>query len=61
MRAFAGDVWWLDAQDATSQNLAYINDAGNAILKVDNTSNVPLNQKRNSVRAPCYCAILSTD
>jgi len=45
-----GDVWWLDEQDAFSQGLAAMNNAGNIILKVDNTSYVPLNQKRNSVR-----------
>ena len=45
-----GDVWWLDEADATSQHLAYINSANNAIIKVDNTSNVALNQKRNTVR-----------
>jgi len=50
-----GDVWWLDASDAFSQQLAYVNSAGNAIMKVDNTSVVPFNQKRNSVR------ITSTD
>lgn len=33
-----------------SQGLAYINSANNAIIKVDNTSNVPFNQKRNTVR-----------
>lgn len=44
-----GDVWWLNASDAFSQRLAYVNDAGNAILKVDNTSNVPFNEKRNTV------------
>ena len=47
----AGDVWWLDASGASSQGLAYVNSEGNAIIKVDNTSFVPLNQKRNSVRS----------
>lgn len=45
----AGDVWWLNQGDAFGQGLAYINNAGNAILKVDNTHNVAFNQKRNSV------------
>ncbi|KAH8097026.1 concanavalin A-like lectin/glucanase domain-containing protein [Cristinia sonorae] len=45
-----GDVWWLNKTDAMSQRLAYINDAGRAIMKVDNTSVVPLNEKRNTVR-----------
>jgi hypothetical protein len=47
---FVGDVWWLDETDAMSQGLAYINGANNAIIKVDNTSNVVMNDKRNSVR-----------
>ncbi|KAF7974858.1 hypothetical protein HWV62_11101 [Athelia sp. TMB] len=46
----AGDVWWLNETQATSQGLAYINSANNAIIKVDNTSNVAFNQKRNTVR-----------
>ncbi|KAJ6631186.1 glycoside hydrolase family 16 protein [Mycena sp. CBHHK59/15] len=45
-----GDVWWLDEPDAFTQQLALVNTAGNVILKVDNFSNVPFNQKRNSVR-----------
>ena len=45
-----GDVWWLDRENATEQGLAYVNSAGNAIIKVDNTSTVPYNDKRNSVR-----------
>ncbi|KAJ7594710.1 concanavalin A-like lectin/glucanase domain-containing protein [Mycena floridula] len=45
-----GDVWWLDADQAFDQRLAYINDAGHAIMKVDNASNVPFNEKRNSIR-----------
>jgi len=45
-----GDVWYLDQPSAFSQHLAYINNAGNAVIRVDNTSNVPFNEKRNSVR-----------
>ncbi|ESK90838.1 glycoside hydrolase family 16 protein [Moniliophthora roreri MCA 2997] len=45
-----GDVWWLNEADAFTQQLAYVNAAGNAILKVDNRSNVPFNEKRNTVR-----------
>jgi hypothetical protein len=45
-----GDVWWLDEADAMNQSLAYVNSANNAIIKVDNTSNVAYNQKRNTVR-----------
>ncbi|KAI0275928.1 hypothetical protein BGY98DRAFT_1090403 [Russula aff. rugulosa BPL654] len=33
-----------------SQQLAFVNAAGNAIMKVDNTTNVAFNQKRNTVR-----------
>ena len=35
---------------ATSDQLAYVNDAGNAIIKVDNTTTVPYNYKRDTVR-----------
>lgn len=47
-----GDVWWLDEADAMSQRLAYVNAANNAIIKVDNTSNVAFNEKRNTVSRP---------
>src|ERR1700691_2184321 len=45
----SGDVQYLDQVDATSQNLAYVSPQGTAIVKVDNTTNVPYNIKRNSV------------
>ena len=41
----------MDEADALNQGLAYVNGANNAIIKVDNTSNVPYNQKRNTVSA----------
>lgn len=54
-----GDTWWLtihrnsflSAENASTQRLAYIDSTTNrAIIKVDNTSFVPWNYKRNSVR-----------
>ena len=45
-----GDAIFVSSQVATSQQLAFVNAAGNAIIKVDNTSQVPFNQKRNTVR-----------
>lgn len=51
-----GDVWWLGRQDAFAQGLVYVNNAGNAILKVDDVSNVALNQKRNTVRITSQAA-----
>jgi hypothetical protein len=45
----AGDVIWVDRKNATADHLAYVNDAGNAVIKVDNTTFVPYNIKRNSV------------
>lgn len=39
----------MDETDAFSQGLAYVNSAGHAVMKVDNTTNVAFNQSRNSV------------
>ncbi|WWC86640.1 uncharacterized protein L201_001517 [Kwoniella dendrophila CBS 6074] len=39
----SGDVFWATAQNTS---LLYVNDAGRAILKVDNTSTVVYNEKR---------------
>lgn len=36
--------------NATSNKLAYVDGNGHAIIKVDNTSSVAYNEKRNSVR-----------
>jgi hypothetical protein len=41
-------VTYVGASNASS--VAFVNPAGNAILKVDNTTNVLYEQKRNSVR-----------
>jgi len=45
-----GDAIFVTASQAASQRLAFVNSAGNAIMKVDNTTNVAFNQKRNTVR-----------
>ena len=44
-----GDVTYVDQANATASKLAYVNDAGHAIIKVDDTSVVQYNYKRNSV------------
>ncbi|CED84003.1 Concanavalin A-like lectin/glucanase, subgroup [Phaffia rhodozyma] len=46
-----GDVTWVNRTVADANpELTYVNDAGNAIIKVDNTSTVAYNYKRDSVR-----------
>jgi len=45
-----GDVIFVNSSVANSDRLTYVNSAGNAIIKVDNSTNVPYNDKRNSVR-----------
>ena len=55
IRLCLGDVIWVDQANATQSHLAYVNDAGHAIIKVDNTTNVPWNYKRNSVSIPLSC------
>ncbi|PIL34113.1 hypothetical protein GSI_03824 [Ganoderma sinense ZZ0214-1] len=45
-----GDVTYVNQANATASKLAYVNDAGHAIIKVDDTSVVQWNYKRNSVR-----------
>jgi len=46
-----GDTIFVSAANATSQHLAYVDSTTNrAIIKVDNTSFVPFNIKRDSVR-----------
>ena len=46
---FIGDVVWLDRVSAFQENLVYIDERDRAIIKVDNTTDVPWNEKRNSV------------
>jgi hypothetical protein len=43
-----GDVNWLDKSGALSKQLAYVNSAGNAVMKVS-TETVVYNNKRDSV------------
>ncbi|KAF8587684.1 glycoside hydrolase family 16 protein [Ramaria rubella] len=45
-----GDVIFVSQQVANTSNLAFINGAGNAVMKVDNSSNVATGGKRNSIR-----------
>ncbi|KAI0632998.1 concanavalin A-like lectin/glucanase domain-containing protein [Trametes polyzona] len=45
-----GHVVYQPEANATAQHLAFVNDAGHAIIKLDNTSFVPFNFKRNSVK-----------
>ncbi|KZT03265.1 glycoside hydrolase family 16 protein [Laetiporus sulphureus 93-53] len=46
----SGDVEYVNASYATSDKLAYVTDAGQTVIKVDNTTFVPYNYKRDSVR-----------
>ncbi|KAJ8081049.1 hypothetical protein PM082_017889 [Marasmius tenuissimus] len=46
-----GDAIYVDASTASTSALAYVNPSTNrAIIKVDNTTQVPFNEKRNTVR-----------
>ncbi|KAI0770562.1 concanavalin A-like lectin/glucanase domain-containing protein [Fomes fomentarius] len=45
-----GDVTFLNNADAFHNNIAFVNDAGNAIMKVDNSTRLKFNQKRDSIR-----------
>lgn len=47
---WSGDVNWVTEANATQAKLAYVDGAGHAIIKVDNTSSVPYNEKRDTVR-----------
>lgn len=41
---------FVTASQAASERLAFINSAGNAVMKADNTTKVPFNEKRHMVR-----------
>lgn len=45
-----GNVTFVDKSLATSDRLAYVNSAGNAILRVDNVTDVTLNEDRLAYR-----------
>ncbi|KIJ15436.1 glycoside hydrolase family 16 protein [Paxillus involutus ATCC 200175] len=45
-----GNATWVSKSEAMNQSLAYVNSEGHVIIKVDNTTNVPSGQNRNSVR-----------
>jgi len=45
-----GDVVWLDRVSAFQENLVYIDEHNRAIIKVDNITDVPWNEKRSSIR-----------
>ena len=40
--------------NATQSKLAYVDDSGHAIIKVDNTTVVPYNYKRDTVCPPLF-------
>ena len=44
-----GDTIWVNQSVATASRLAYVDSNGKAIVKVDNSSDVLYNYKRNSV------------
>ncbi|KAI0345607.1 hypothetical protein BDW22DRAFT_893701 [Trametopsis cervina] len=44
------DAFYVDSQQASQSKLALVNEAGNAIMKVDNSSTLQFGQKRNSIR-----------
>lgn len=45
-----GDTNFVSSQNAAQMRLTYVSEAGNAIIKIDNTTVVPDQQKRDSVR-----------
>jgi hypothetical protein len=53
-----GDVWWLDRASAFRENLAFVNEHNRVIIKVDNVTSVPFNEKRNSVIVTLYFSLI---
>ena len=47
--------------NATQSKLAYVNDNGAAIIKVDNTTFVPWNDKRDSVRTCTFSLSMASN
>ncbi|KAI0793026.1 concanavalin A-like lectin/glucanase domain-containing protein [Irpex lacteus] len=45
-----GDAFYLDSKQASQTTLATVNGAGNAIMRVDNTTSLTFGDKRNSIR-----------
>ena len=45
-----GDAIWVNQSLATANRLAYVDGNGKVIIKVDNTTNVLYNDKRDTVR-----------
>ncbi|KAI9430999.1 glycoside hydrolase family 16 protein [Lactarius indigo] len=45
-----GDATFVNASQAASERLAFVNPSGNAVMKVDNTTVLALNSKRDTVR-----------
>ena len=59
MKLFSGNVTYVDKTTAVSDQLTYVNGAGNAVVKVDNTTTVqpgPL-VLRNSVESLFFLAM----
>jgi hypothetical protein len=54
-----GDVWWLDRASAFRENLAYVDQHNRVIIKVDNVTDVPFNEKRNSVNVTLTASVQS--
>ncbi|KAH9941228.1 uncharacterized protein BXZ73DRAFT_75187 [Epithele typhae] len=47
---FLSNVWWLNDTEAAAEHLTHVNHAEPAIIRVDNTTIVPKEENRNTVR-----------